>query len=144
MASTILDPVADAIKVLIADLAVTPTMKAYKWAPGMTGLDAVPAGVVDLPRVRRTGVDQAEDHLGQDDWSMEFPVVLYFDLSEAFESQARAAEVVEAFIKAVDANPTLTSTVQEAKVIDSEPFTVTDHPMAELGYRCRVETLKFF
>ena len=137
MASTIIDPVASALATLVDGLT---NVYGVKWTP--KDLGTVPAGVVGLPRGRRSGVDEAESQLGSEDWNMTYTVALFFDLSEAQASQAQAAEIVEAFITAVDNNPSLSNTVLDAKVTNFEPEIVQDQNRPLLSYVCDVEVLK--
>lgn len=136
MASTVITPIANRIVTELAALGVSPSVKGYRWAPH--DLDALPAGVVELPRVRRRGTDEPERQLGSNDWFLDFPVVLYFDLSEAQFSQDQAVDTVEAFIKAVDANPTLTATVEDAVVSEVEPSIVDDKNRPLVAFECLV------
>lgn len=137
MASTILDPVAEALKD-VAD-AIT-GLSGEKWAP--KDLRKRPSAVVSLPRGRRSGVDEAEQQLGSEDWYLTYPVVLYIDLSEAKRAQAQAVELVEALIAAIDDNPGLSNTVLDAKVTNFEPEIVVDQNKPLLSYVCDVEVLK--
>lgn len=117
MASTVLDPIADGIKTVVESL--SPTVKCQKWV--LRDTDARPAAVIELPTVNRSDVDGVEDHLGQNDWRSEWPVSFYFDFSDATFGQAQSLEVIEKFIVAIDAAPTLSGTVQEAKVTSAGP-----------------------
>lgn len=136
MASTILDPVAEAIK----NVAATVTgLNAVKWTPKDVN---PPTAVVGIPRGHRSGVDEAEQQLGSEDWYLTYTVALFFDLSEAQFSQAQAVETLEAFISAIDDNPSLTGTVLDAKVTNFEPEVVTEANRPLLSYSVDVEVLK--
>jgi len=134
MASTILSPTADVVVGFLNDNG----FHGYKWAR----LDYnLPAGVVELPTVDRRAENS---QLGSEDWDMEFPVVLYFDLSEAESSQELAAEQVEAFIAAVDANPSLGSAtiVDDAVVTSAVPSFDLDGARPMVVYTCTLELTK--
>lgn len=136
MASTIIEPVADALKSLIEGLGIT----SYRWAPHM--MDALPVAVIDIPAVQRTALGGAETEMGRDDWLLTFPVAFYFDLSDAMTTQRAAVEVFEAFVAAVDADPDLSSLVDEARVTSGEPvldLTRDRRPLYVI--ECSVETL---
>jgi hypothetical protein len=138
--STVLDPIADGIVAVVQTL--SPTVKARKWVVRDT--DARPAAVVELPTVNRTDVDANEDHLGEYDWRSEWPVSFYFDFTDTAFGQAQALEVVEKFVSAIDADPTLGGTVQEAKVVTAGPPQIEEgyaRPM--LVYPTRVDVLDF-
>jgi hypothetical protein len=140
MASTILDPIADGLVAVIGT--ISPTVKAKKWL--IRDTDARPAAVIELPTVSRTEPDAAEDHLSQYDWRSEWPVSFYFDFTDATFGQAQALEVIEQFIAAVDADPDLGGTVQEAKAISAGPPEIEEgaaRPM--LVYPVRVSVLDF-
>src|SRR4051794_32883300 len=94
VASSVLDPIAGAIATVIGALSVSPSVRGTHWDPGVSGIDALPTGIVGLPRIVRTGLDKADSQLGSKDWTITYPVALIFDLSEAQYSQAQAAEVV--------------------------------------------------
>lgn len=137
MASTIIDPVAEALKNVVDAIA---NVSGEKWAPKDIG--TTPAAVVGLPRGNRVEVDGAESQLGSEDWYMTYTVALYFDLSEAKFSQAQAAEIVEAVISAVDDNPDLSGTVLDAKVTNFEPEVIDDRNRPLLSYVLDVDVLK--
>lgn len=147
MASTIVSPLAATLQAMLEDLDVTPTLKGYRWDPGL--LDQVPAAVVGLPTIDRTEADGAESQLGSYDWLLRFPVVFYFDLpgdgSAAVATQEQAAATVEAWIRAVDAIPDLGDpTVADAKVISAgPPEPVEEAPRALLEFPTVLELLKF-
>lgn len=136
MASTILDPVAEALKNVVDTVA---GITAVKWQPKDI---PVPAGVVGIPRGSRVGVDERESQLGSNDWNLTYEVGLFFDLSSAQFSQAQAVEKVEEFIAAVDNDPELSGEVLDAKVTGFEPEIVEDRNRPLLMYRCDVEVLK--
>jgi hypothetical protein len=137
VASSIIDPVAEALKDIV-DGAVT-GLTGIKWGR----LEASPpVGIVGLPTGSRVGVDEAESQLGSDDWNLSYPVALFFDLAEAAASQAQAVEAVEAVIAAIDDNPTLSATVFDAKVTNFEPEAITDRNRPLLAYTLDVDVLK--
>lgn len=134
MSSVIVSPIADTIVTFLAANGFT----AYKWARADYDL---PAGVVELPVIERSA---GGSQLGSVDWTMEFPVALYFPLDEASDDQERAAAAVEAFIGAVDDNPSLgdPTIVEDAVVIAAEPdFDAgTNRPM--VVYTCTLRVFK--
>jgi hypothetical protein len=142
--STVFDPVAqklvDVINGIGATGAVTKAATGYKW--GRVELDATPAGVVALPDFRRTGVEQKESQLGSNDWWLTYPVLLAVDLDEAVAAQGVVIDLLEAFIAAVDANPSLSNTVLDSKVTDGTPYIETHKGRPLVGYECHVEALK--
>jgi hypothetical protein len=79
--STVIVPLADALKTLLEGLDFAPAVKAYRWAPSQLATGT--AAVIDIPEVRRTGVDEPEEQLGSDDWTITFPVELLVDLAVA-------------------------------------------------------------
>lgn len=119
MASTVIDPIADELVALID--ALTPDTKPYLWVSPAGDTDVRPAGIVMLPEIERVGPDLPEDHLGETDWRLSYPVVFIVDFEPNGYYHAQAAEVVEAWIKAVDADTTLDGSVQEAKVTSVAP-----------------------
>lgn len=142
--STVIQPIGDALAAVLEDL--EGTRSTDTWAPRETG--ARPAAVVELPSIRRSELDRAEDHLGEDDWSHTFWVVFYFDLAvkKPQLTQAKAAEIVESWIKAIDANPTLglDGLVQEAKVVATEePEFAEGESKPVMRWRTRVGVLAF-
>ena len=107
MASTVITPIADAIADVLTGLAVTPTVKGRTWDPGLTGIDKVPCGIVGPPELRRTALDDSETQLGALDWYLDYPVIIGVDLDVAPSSASQLVEIVEAFVKAIDADQTL-------------------------------------
>lgn len=144
MASTILDPTATLIAAVLSGLAVTPTVKAYATDPGYAGLDALPAGVVGVPEIDRQDVQERESQLGTNDWTITYPVALFFDLADTATAQAQATQTVEAFIKAIDTATLSVSdaTIEDAKVVSATPDEIADSARPMLVYDCRVVVFK--
>lgn len=125
MASTILRPPADALAAILDGLNLTPVTKGHTWAPAsLTG--SGPWGVVELPGFERHEPEEAEDEMGTDTWHIEYPVTLYVPLSDAPRDQERMAELVESFVRAVDADHTLGGVCREAVVAEAERPTFTE------------------
>lgn len=144
MTSSLTDPVATGLQAVIT--ALSPTVKAYKWPP--KELDSMPAAVIELPRIVRAETDEAEDHIGATDWNFEFPVPFYFDLGGLDFSHSQAAEIIEAFIRAVDAAPTLavaTSAimVQDSKVVAETAEHIEEAPRPTLRWLTNVHVFAF-
>ena len=120
----------------------TSTVKGYSWAP--RDLDKIPAAVVEMPEVERVDVDTPESQLGSFDWRVTFPVVFYFELDEAARGQAQAVNVVEAFIKAIDASPTMgDNAIIDSKVVHAgPPEIIDDEARALIRYPCELRILK--
>jgi hypothetical protein len=138
MGSTILTPLAEALVEKIEEV----DAKGYCWAP--RELSSLPAGVVELPGVVRTPLDAPEDHLGQKDWRPSFLVVFYFDLAESKHAQTQAIDMVEAFVSAIDADPSLGGRCQEAKAVEVlVPEFLEDEARPEIRWAVDVEILKF-
>jgi hypothetical protein len=139
--STVIVPLADALKALLEGLDFAPAVKAYRWAPSMVA--TVPAAVIDIPEVRRTGIDEPEEQLGSDDWTLTFPVELLVDLAVADRDQTRVVELLEAFIAAVDANPSLGfPIVDDSKVVAGTPgYDLSEEARPLLTYDCEVQVL---
>jgi hypothetical protein len=144
--ATTLDDVADKIVAELDGLTftdgggTTATCKSYKWNP--RAYDQLPVGTVGMPEVRRVGPDEAESQLGSDDWFLDYPVELAVALEEAVYAQATAISFLDAFIAAIDANQTLTSTVLDAKVVEAIPFAEEDRNRPILGFECTVRVWK--
>jgi hypothetical protein len=136
--SAVLAPLADALKEKVEGLGG----KGYRWSP--RELDHLPAAVIEMPTVTRTQLDAPEDHLGQKDWRPTFPVVFYFDLSEAQSSQDRAVDLVEEFVLAIDEDPSLGGLCQEAKAVEVLPPEILEgEARPEIRWAVQVEVLKF-
>lgn len=149
MSSTTVKPVATLIANVIAGLSVTfpggsASVKAYTWDPGMDGFDALPAGVVGVPDIRRVSVDSPESQIGSRDWRMTYPVTFVFDLDVAALAQDRVVDCVEAFIKAIDTDTLQASdgSIIDAKVIAARPNVVMTDARPLLAYDCELELLK--
>lgn len=100
-----------------------------------------PAGSVWVPTLQRTEPDEAESQLGTDDWRLIYPVSLYFDLANVKDQQT-AVEKLEAFVKALDADPSLGGTVLEASVTEAVLFKELDRPRPLVGYEITVSVLR--
>lgn len=144
MPSTTLEPLAAAVAALITSLTTATSVKAYAHDPGYAGLDSLPCGVVGLPAITRTGVDESESQLGARDWFCEFPVSLYFDLADPTFTSKQAIETVEAFIKLVDTESLQAAdgTVLDAKVTEAVPVEIVDKDRPMVAYECKLEIFK--
>lgn len=149
MASTILTPVANALAAILATIDLTPqvnvvwgTSDEKRWAPAM--IAATPAVVINVPSVRRTGLDEPERELGSDDWLLTFALDLYVDLKVPGRDQQRAVELLEAVTAAIDANPTLgLPTIDDTKVVSAEPAQdLSDEARPLLTYDLEVQVWK--
>lgn len=140
--STIIEPTADLLAALAETVSVTMSngtkaLKGYTYEPAT--FDEVPAAAVGVPVVRRSALDDSERELGSDDWIMEYPVGLYFDLDEARKSQGQMVEALEAFTKAIDANPSLGSAlIDDCTLTSAEPFVEDARQRTLCGYLCTV------
>lgn len=138
----LVDALADRLKEMVEEL--DGSVKGYKWAAGPAGLDAVPAAVIQIPKIERTRVGQAEDHLGQLDVPMTFELFFFFDASDVSHFMPQAVSIVTEFIEAIDADITLGGVAEEAKVVNSEPANVEESGGRPLfGYSSTVEVLAF-
>lgn len=136
MSSEIITPLANALVDKLGDVGAT----GYRWAPKEVFR---PAGVVELPAIERTPVDAPEDHLGQKDWTLNFPVIFYFELAVAQGSQDAAADIVEAFVSAIDADQGLGGLCQEAKVVEVFEPEFLEDANPQIRWPARVQILKF-
>jgi hypothetical protein len=140
MASTTVEPVATAIAAVISGLSVSPAVTGYSVDRGPTDSLQLPAGVVGAPSIVRKGVDEKETQLGSRDWNEEWPISFAFELDNYTAARTQAVEVIEAFIKAIDADETLGGIVSECKVVRSDPagpVQVRNRPM--FLYDCTVQ-----
>jgi hypothetical protein len=122
VASTVIAPIGDALKEMIDALDVSQSVTGYLWPKG--DLDSRPAGVVELPDLRRRGPDERESQLGANDWMHEFPVTFWIDNQGNKTNFPLLIDIVEAWVKAIDANPTLGLgglIPNETSVTDVEP-----------------------
>lgn len=142
MTSTVTDPIAEALKTIIEGITIAgKPVKTYKWPP--QDLDRRPAAVIELPEIRRTEPDTAEDHLAENDWNYVLPVMFYFDLEDVAFSHAAAVETIESFIKAVDADQDLSGNCQEAKVMADRAEYFEGEAKPLIRWPTRVLVLKF-
>lgn len=144
MASEILDPIAAALRDLVEGITLAGrALKGYDHEPQTFA--RVPAGAVAPPTISlgSGGATELRGPVGGTDWTLEYPVSLYFDLTKAEQSQALMKEGVEALIAAIDADPTLDGLVDDCTVTICEPFEETARQRALIGYQLtvRVETL---
>lgn len=134
------DPVLEAVKGLLEGLDLGYQLTVQKFAQGNV---IPPAAVIEVPTLRRKGIEEAESQMQGNDWFIDVPVTLYFDLRRAGDDQARALEAVEAFIQVIDANQGLgVAGVIEAKLTQAEPAFVLDQQRTLFSYECTVEVLR--
>lgn len=143
----VLTPVGDALAAVLAGITLTPPVTVEwaadrRWAP--TRIGSTPAIVINVPTVRRTGLDEGEREIGSEDWLLTFGVDVYVDLKLPARDQQRAIDVVEAVIAAVDANHTLGDpTIDDTKVTAAEPAQdLSDEARPLLTYDLTVEVWK--
>jgi len=144
MASTIIQPVANAIKEVIDGIPLTPPFKSYVWEP--QDVDSYPAATIAPPTIRRVSIENPESQLGSDDWIFEFTIFLCFDVGEVIFSQTQAVEYAEAFIDAIDDNQDLKKQALEAKVVSIEYKGLSKFSERStrecLAYECEIDVLK--
>lgn len=141
----VIDSVADHLVSTIDGLEVDRSVNAWKWRSNEGGGLQLPSAVVQVPEFDRSGLDEAEDHLGARDIRMEFSVPFFFDLGQTDASFGEAVEVVSAFVDALDADPGLDGNAQEAKVTHTEP--ANSEPLQgrpTFAFVCTVSVLAFF
>lgn len=130
-------PVATALATV---LATVDDLTVHTWQPAAI---SPPCAVIEPPTVRRRGLEEAESQLGSNDWLIDVPVTLYFDLRVAGPAQAGAVDYLDQVIQAIDANQGLgLDGVIEAKVTQAEPVFVLDTNRTLFSYECTVEVLR--
>lgn len=139
MASTIIDPTAERV---VDVLEAISGLTVYKWS--MPSGVNLPAAIVGRPDIRRTAIDEPESQLGSRDWAMSFLISIFVDLSKATTSQAASVDYAEAFIVAVDANPSLgdPTIADDAKVTSAEPDFELEGTRPMVTYYCTLELTK--
>src|ERR1044072_232669 len=138
------DEIADALMGVLEDIEVN----AYKWAPSQ--IQPICA-VIELPTIARTDPDQAEDHLGANDWRLTFPVVFYGEPgNKPRDNQGRLLTRVVQFIDAIDelepgsSGLILNDLCTDAYVVSTEPFIQPlSQKRARLIYETHVSILTF-
>jgi hypothetical protein len=136
------DPRSTQIAQVIADeitsLTLTPSMTAQVWDPGNRGLLPLPTGVVGLP-IDRSGGTNAKS-IGYRDWQWSYPVLFVLRGENLRTTQTYATELLEAFISAIDANPTLSGKATEARVTATyQPDSDTEQTHAPVLIDARVD-----
>lgn len=144
MASTIVDPVAEAVGAVLGSLSGMP-LKVYY--PAVPMADELPAAMIYPPTIGRAGIEEAERQMGAEDWRLDFALTLHFDLSEAQQAQDQGVAYLEAVIAAIDdanrSSSTLAALVDDVKITGAEPdFERVQGRRPEFIYHCTVETLK--
>jgi hypothetical protein len=146
-ASTVLDPVAQLLADVInglTGLGLTAAVKGEKWEPEIGGLQ-LPCGVVGLPSFDREALDAPESQLNARDWFLSYPVEILVDLENPRRNSAKVAEIVEAFIKAIDTD---TLTAQDGSILvarvtsTARPSSTSTSARPLLGYVVSVEVHK--
>ena len=127
MASTTIDQVAVQLVAKIDGL--TQTVKGFKWQ--QSDLDTVPAGVVGIPDIRRQSPNDREPQMNSWGWYLDFPLRFYVDLDEPNRAANEIMDIVEAFIKAIDADETLGGLIGVGhdgvpRVTSAQPFEQLD------------------
>jgi hypothetical protein len=146
MSVQIHDELADALVEVLEGVDV----RGYKWSPGAI---KPPCAVIEMPTLRRTEVDNAEDHVGADDWRFDFPVLFYVELGrDVIAAQVALMASAFGFVRAID---TLTPDAQgfvlnglctDAKVTPAEPFATPqgeEGSRTQIGYETHVSILTF-
>jgi hypothetical protein len=95
-------------------------------------------------RSTETALDAPESQLNARDWFLSYPVEILVDLENPRRNSAKVAEIVEAFIKAIDTD-TLTAqdgSILVARVVNGAPVEYVDKARPMLGYVVNVEIHK--
>lgn len=142
MASTIIQPITDALVTILRDLTLTEALTVPDSGWGRDHLAKLPAAEIDLPDIGRTDIDEPESQINSEDWDLRFPVTIYYDLREPTVSQERLIEAAEKFIAAIDDDPTLSSLVQEAKVTSASPVFQLEKARTLVAYVLTVDVLQ--
>lgn len=136
MSSTTITPIAEAIGVAASTIT---GLTVYTSDPGLAGLEGNPALVIGMPDVDRGELD-SDDQLGSRTWVLAFPVNIYVDLDEPVSAFTLAVDTAEAFIKAVDDDDQLGSSVVAARVVEAGPaLDITETHRPRLLYECIVQ-----
>lgn len=142
--STVIDGIASALVTKINGLQAAYSLDqnviGYKWPK--VDFDAPrPVGNVELPELRRRGPTERESQLGSNDWQHEFPVTFWIDNTGANTNFPLLIDIVEAWIKAIDADPALglgTVIPDETSVIECVPVVIDSESTRLVGYETRV------
>lgn len=145
MSSTVFQPLADLISSKIEALDTDEFIRGYSNDPGFAGLDSLPCGVIGMPSLDRTDVDEAESQFGTVDYRLEYQVTFLFDLGDSDTSQRQALDTIEKFVQTIDAGVLSVSdpSIVDAKVVRSEPGEVVDAARPMLTYTCTLRVLKY-
>lgn len=128
MASTIIAPIAAAIKDVADGLSITPAVNGVYPDPGFAGIENYPAFVIGVPELRRVEPDDQESQINMNDWFLSFDCGFICDLDNSTTNIGYLAEVQEAFVSAIDDDRDLTAaavsgcTIIEASVTSSGPL----------------------
>ena len=143
MSSTILKPLAQSLVDLADGITLTNGVEVTGYLWERKDFASLPAVAVEPPDGRRRGIDEGESQLGSDDWFPEYHVSLYVDLDDAVVAQEQMLELLEAYIAAVDADPSLgDAEVLDAKVTRWEKFTRTTAKRTLAGYDVTVSVYR--
>ena len=141
----LLDEIADGLVLVLGGLDIA----AYKWGPrNIKPLCAV----VQLPEVDRTEPDEAEDHVGANDWRLRFPIYFYAELTEKPQAvQAELLRQVARFMDAIDSLESgseglvLNDLCADLKVTKAVPFVEPREGQKRdlIGYEATASVLTF-
>lgn len=143
MASTVIQPVADRLKVLLEGLSVpSGPIKVSDSGWMRDQLKGLPAAEIEIPDIDRG--EESESQLGSRDWQLDFPVTIYYDLREPTLAQVRIVEAVEKWIAAVDADEQLggLSGVVTARVIRADRVYELQDKRTLIGYETTVRVTR--
>jgi hypothetical protein len=111
-------------------------VKGYLWE--RSDFDHIPAVVVEPPDGTRRDIDEGESQLSTTDWLLDYTVRLYVDFDEFVRASEQMTELLEAFVQAIDSDPSLGRDELDCKLVSWEKF-VRDTPKRRLaGYVCTV------
>lgn len=137
MASTVLAPIAQALSELAATLTVGNVTLKGVWPP-RRDLPAVPCVEIEIPAVQWPDVDAPQTQLGADDWTLDYPCAIWFDLREPTVAQERIVDALEQWRVAIGTT-NLGGLCQEAAVIEARPvYDVTEAARPLIGYETTV------
>lgn len=141
MASTVIQPVADRIGVLLEQAGCAVNV----WPRDHLPSSAVAMAEIELPDFDRTDPEERESQLGSDDWRLDYLVTVWVKLTEPTGAQQHLAETVETFVSLLDDDRGLNGLALDASVTSGRrvyQINPKDRSPALVGYETTVAVWK--
>lgn len=127
---------------LAAAFGSIPGVRVFAYEPMGSELAPLPAIVVGSVSLHRVPLEEAEHHLGIDDWLQSWAITLYCSFEGQPADHASARSLIGRMTSVIDIDPTLGGEAREARLVTAEAgYNDPGSPRRLIVVECEVEVL---